>query len=914
MALELAAASLLGAGFTQADRLLDLSTPLGQDKLLAERLHATEQLSDGGYTLHVDALSDDAHIPLKSLIGQPVQVALQTALGRDEPRVWCGLVSEARFEGANGGFARYRLRIEPWLALLRQRRDSFAFQDLSVIDIVDRVFGDYNGQGAVAPQWRWELKDRDGYAKRSLTIQYRETDYAFVERLLAEEGLFYWVEHEAGDGEPGTHTVVIADHNGAFKNGPQASVKFHRADATETEDTIQGWRKRRAWRTNAVRIATWDYRAMQARQASAQVDDKMPNTLELADSDYPGQYLFEDSGQGERLAHNALAAQRVRQSLYEGDGTVRTLAPGQRFTLTGHWAPSQGEGGDFVVMRMHHEARNNFDEDLGRAVAQALGAAGTQEDGDTEFYRNRFEAIAATLEYRPSTRDGHGARLHPRPTVHGAQTALVVGAADPVHTDRDHRVKIQFHWQRGSASSNRQAHPAGDDNAPASDALGTWVRVAEPVAGSDWGGHFIPRLGQEVLVQFLHGDIDRPVVVGALYNGAGTENAANNQVQGGAAKATGNAPAWFAGTQDGHAHNVVMSGFKTQALAESGRGMGGYNQLVQDDTPGQSRLTASTTQAEARLNLGHLKQQRDNERLSDLGHGAELATSEALALRAGEGLLISADKREGAIGGLLDSEEAIQQMEKAIEQAAELSASAGRQEAGLSGDGDKTRAVNELETVRKVIEGTKEAETQEAETQGAATQGAEATAVPAYTLPHIQVSAPKGIGQYTPHNAYTVAGATLCQVAPDVNWAAGANLAICVAQGVVLFTKGLGGNGRAVEEQGIRLHAAGGKLRLQSQKARMRLAAEKAVTLVSAQGAVDVNASKKVLATAAGAYLRVEGGGIQLHAPGKVELKAGVHSWVGPQSGAGPAQPPQGDLEGCAAALEDAAGSGALAA
>ncbi|MDX3986535.1 MAG: type VI secretion system Vgr family protein [Achromobacter sp.] len=898
------AASPLATAFTQADRLLDLSTPLGPDKLLAERLHGSEQLSDGGFALQVDALSDDAHIALKTLIGQPVQLTLQTALGRDERRVWCGLVSEARFEGANGGFARYRLRIEPWLALLRQRRDSYAFQDQSVIDIVDSVFGDYSGQGAVAAQWRWELKDRDVYAKRSLTIQYRETDYAFVERLLAEEGLFYWVEHEAGDGEPGTHTVVIADHNGAFKSGPQDSVKFQRADATETEDTIQAWRKRRAWRTNALRLATWDYRAMQARQVSAQVADKVPNTLELADADYPGQYLFEDGNQGDRLAHNALAAQRVGQSLYEGAGTVRTLAPGLRFALTGHWAPSQGEGSDFVVMRIEHEARNNFDESLGQAVAAALGADGTAAtpaDGKSEadFYRNRFDAIAATLEYRPRTRDGHGARLHPRPTVHGAQTALVVGAKDPVHTDRDHRIKIQFHWQRGSASSNRQTHPAGDDNAPAADSLGTWVRVAEPVAGSDWGGHFIPRLGQEVLVQFLHGDIDRPVVVGALYNGAGAENAANNQVQGGAAKATGNAPAWFAGTQDGHAHNVVMSGFKTQALAQSGQGMGGYNQLVQDDTPGQSRLMASTTQADARLSLGHLKQQRDNERLSDLGHGAELATSEALALRAGEGLLISADKREGAAGGLLDSGEAITQMEKSIEQAGELSKAAARQEAALPGDADKTRALDELDAVRKIIEGT---------------QAEQDVNVPAYTQPHIQVSAPKGIGQYTPHNAYTVAGTTLCQVAPDVNWAAGANLAVCVAQGVVLFTKGLGGSGRAVQEQGIRLHAAGGKLRLQSQKARMRLIAEKAVTLVSAQGAVDVTASKKVLATAAGAYMRIEGGGIQLHAPGKVELKAGVHNWVGPQSGAGPAQPPQGELEGCAAALEDAAGSGALAA
>lgn len=895
MALELAAASLLGAAFTQADRLLDLATPLGQDKLLAERLQGAEQLSDGGYALQVDALSDDAHIPLKSLIGQPAQVRLRTALGQDEHRVWCGLVSEARFEGANGGLARYSLRIEPWLALLRQRRDSYAFQDLSVIEIVDSVFGDYNGQGAVAPQWRWEVKDREAYAKRSLAIQYRETDFDFVERLLAEEGLFYWVEHEAGEDGPGAHTVVIADHNGAFEAGPQDSVKFQRADATETEDSIQQWRQSRAWRTNAVRLASWDYRAMQSRKASAQVDDKLPNALELADSDYPGQYMFEDSGQGERLAHNALAAQRVRQSLYEGKGTVRTLAPGQRFALTGHWGPSQGEGGEFVALRIHHEARNNFDESLGRAVAQALGAAGEprDENADAVFYENRFEAIAATLEYRPSTHDGHGARLHPRPTVHGAQTALVVGAGDPVHTDRDHRVRVQFHWQRGSASSNRQRHPAGDDNAPASDALGAWVRVAEPVAGSDWGGHFVPRLGQEVLVQFLHGDIDRPVVVGALYNGAGTENAANNQVQAGAANATGNAPAWFAGSEEGHAHNVVMSGFKTQALAESGQGMGGYNQLVQDDTPGQSRLTASTTQAGARLNLGHLKQQRDNERLTDLGHGAELATSEALALRAGEGLLISADKREGAAGGLLDSEEAIRQLEQSIEQAAELSATAGRQEAALPGDGAKTQALDELEAVRKVIEGTK---------------SEEGASVPAYSLPHIQVSAPRGIGQYTPHNAYAVAGATLCQVAPDVNWAAGANLAICVAQGVVLFTKGLDGAGRAVEEQGIRLHAAAGRLRLQSQNASLRLAAEKAVTLVSAQGAVDVNASKKVLATAAGAYMRIEAGGIQLHAPGKVELRAGVHSWVGPERSDVVSSSPKGRLTLCDFKMSNADG------
>lgn len=883
---------LLKAGFTQNQRLLDLVTPLGRDRLLAEQVQGRESLSDGGFELEITALSDDAHIPLKSLLGQAAQLSIQTTQGQG--RVWCGLVTEARFEGANGGLARYRLRLEPWLALLRQRRDSYAFQDQTLFEIVDSVFGDYSG--AMAPKWRWEVKDRNAYGRRSLTVQYRESDFAFIERLLAEEGLYYWVEHEAGSDAAGSHTLVIADHNGAFKTGPQSSVRFQRADVTETEDSIQVWRESRAWRGNAVRLASWDYRAMQSREVSAQVSDKHPNALELADSDYPGQYMYEDSSQGERLAHNALAAQRVRQSYHVGEGTVRSLAAGQRFTLENHWAPSQGAGNEFVVIAIWHEARNNFNEDLGRLAKEALGPV---SDAQADFYRNRFEAIATGIEFRPSTVNGHGARIHPRPTVQGAQTALVVGTSDPVRTDRDHRIKVQFHWQRGESSSSRQSHPAGEDNAPANDSLGTWVRVAEPVAGADWGGSFVPRVGQEVLVQFLHGDIDRPVVVGALYNGAGTENGSNNQVQGGGANATGNAPAWFAGSEDGHAHNVVMSGFKTQALATSGQGTGGYNQLMQDDTPGQSRLTAATTQAETRLNLGHLKQQRDNERLDDLGHGAELATREAVALRAGAGLLISADKRENVSGALLDMSEARDQLSASTQQVSDLARAAATQTAILQGDNADTLAVQELKATGNVLAGTLQAE---------------GGTVPAFTEPHIQVSAPAGIGQFTPGNAFSVAGGTLLQAAPDVNWASGANLSLGVAQGVVLYTMGKKSGERAVSEQGIRLHAAGGKLRLASNKARLRLTAEKKVTLASAQGAAHVTAKQRVLATAAGAYMRIEGGGIQLHAPGKVELKAGVHNWAGPQTAAGPAALPQGELEGCAAALEDAAGTGALAA
>ncbi|MFC4278637.1 type VI secretion system Vgr family protein [Achromobacter aloeverae] len=896
---------LLTAAFEQGNRLLDLSTPLGANRLLAQEMRGSDRISHGGYRLDITALSDDAHIALKDMLGQPARLTLQTAQGRDAPRVWHGHVTAASFDGANGGLARYRLCVEPWLAFLRQRRDSYVFQDMNVCDIVESVFNDYRDQGALAPAWRWALKDRTVYAKRSLTIQYRESDFDFVERLLAEEGLYYWVEHQSGEEDGGgSHTVVIADDNDAFKAGPQDRVRFHRADATETEDTMQRWGRARRWLTNGVRLASWDYRAAGGRVVSVQAPgDGLNNKMALLDADYPGQYAFEDDAQGDRLAHNLLAALRVPASTFEGAGTVRTLAAGQRFTLTDHYADGTSDGNEFLVLRVDHAARNNLQASLGQAFEEAAGKAGVAMGGQSaddavdapaDFYQNRVTAIPATVTYRNATLDGHGQRIHPRPTILGTQTALVVGADDPVHTDRDHRIRVQFHWQRGAASSSRQAHPAGVDNAPARSDLGAWVRVAEPVAGGDWGGHFVPRVGQEVLVQFLHGDIDRPVVVGAVYNGAGGENAAYNQVQSGAARSTGNAPAWFAGTEGAHAHNVVMSGFKSQEMSSSSAGSGGYNQLVMDDTPGQSRLTASTTQQDSRLNLGRLKQQNDNERLDDLGHGAELASKASLAVRGGQGLLVSADARPNASGAALDSREAAAQVDKASEQARGLARSAATQQARLEGDGEPVD-LPALQGLAHVGEVLRQTQTRPRANSGAGGTGGTASGTgdgaaggdtaTAYGEPHFQVSAPAGIGQYTPASAFLAAGATLAHVAPDVNWSAIGDVVADVAGGVVLYTDGKGGAaGRPASQRGLMLHAAAGKLAMHAQQDAATLNARDTVTISSTHATVQIDGSTRILATAGGAYLRLENGQVQLHAPGKVTFHAGSHSWQGPQS------------------------------
>ncbi|WP_253185417.1 type VI secretion system Vgr family protein, partial [Xanthomonas oryzae] len=162
----------------QQERLLRLHTPLGPDVLVAETLNGRESVDGGGFRFDVGALSANAGLPLDDLLGQPVLLELLTAESHTALRPFHGHVTAFERLGSNGGLARYRLRVEPWLALLAQRVDSYVFQDMSVVEIAESVFADYAGQGALAPAWRWELSDRSTYARRSLTTQYEETDFA----------------------------------------------------------------------------------------------------------------------------------------------------------------------------------------------------------------------------------------------------------------------------------------------------------------------------------------------------------------------------------------------------------------------------------------------------------------------------------------------------------------------------------------------------------------------------------------------------------------------------------------------------------------------------------------------------------------------------------------------------------------
>jgi len=865
---------------TQDTRLLRLTTPQGAAQLLVECVRGEEAIGKP-FTFDISTLSTDASIPLKSLLGQPALLELVTAGGPAELRPFHGHITAIELSASNGGLARYALRLEPWTAFLAHNRDSRIFQDMSVCDILDAVLGSWQGQGKLVPEWRFELADRAIYPKRSLCTQYQESDWAFAERLMAEEGLFYYFEHRS-DG----HVLVIADHNGAFKPNAQAMVRFTQPGAVMREDCMDRWRMQASLLTGEVALQSWDYRTLDRRAANA--GGAGDDGISLAARDVPGAYAYNSREHGQRLAERRLQALDVARANVTGAGTVRTMGPATRFAL--HGEPVTGDSGDFIAVRVLHlmhnnlaaQMRSNIQRELGQAALQLLNDADLAESRHTvgkaiaerPLYRNRVDAIEAALPFR-------SAAPWKRPTVQGQQTAIVVGpSGSPIHTDRDHRVKVQFHWQRGDSSHSRLAPSlqAGDSGAPADDSAGTWVRVATPlapIAGANWGSNTLPRVGQEVLVDFLEGDIDRPVIIGALYNGEGQADAQHNKIGGGTGAATGNAPVWFPGESGGHAHPAVLSGLKSQAMQSSQAGAGAYSQLVFDDTPGQSRVGlqrhAKPHQGTAELNLGHLRHQSDNQRLHPVGFGAELKTEHALAVRAGQGMLLSTQAARNGSGHVLDARQAQRQVDNANQLQVSLAEQAKIHRADLP----------EQETAEKLPVSTGLART--SKTLSARSGGGTS----AFDAPLLQVDSPAGIAAATPANAVLANDGTASVTAgQDINFATQANLLHSAARGISLFTYGkASAKEKPNQETGMHLHAASGKFSSQSQDAATQLTADKAVTFASINAEVNIAAKQHVLLTSQGAAIRIEGGNITLNAPGKVEFKASKKELAGPADG-----------------------------
>ncbi len=459
---------------TQDNRLMAIDTPLGRDVLLLTGFRGAEAISSP-FSFELSLISENHDISFESIIGKNVTVFLVLADGQQ--RVFNGLVS--RFcqgrgggeEGSDPRFSHYAATMVPWVWLLQHMADVRIFQELNAPDIIEKIFRESGFND-------FRIKLSGSYEKRDYCVQFRETHFNFVSRLMEEEGIFYYFEHERGK-----HTLILADSPSEHKNCPhQESARYQiSAGMPLEEDVIQGLVKAQEVKPAKMTLNDYNYSMPNTDLRSSVSSRQVQGQGEREVYDFPG--LYPNKGRGERLTTVRMEEEEARITTIEGSSNCRAFTTGYRFTLKDHYK-NDWNNRAYVLTEIEHEG------------SQGGNFPGARGEGGFS-YSNRFRCIPIDVPFRPESRAT-------KPVVHGTQTAVVVGpAGEEIYTDELGRIKVQFHWDRKGKK---------DENSSC------WIRVGQLWAGAQWGAVFIPRIGQEVIVAFLEGNPDRPLVIGCVYH------------------------------------------------------------------------------------------------------------------------------------------------------------------------------------------------------------------------------------------------------------------------------------------------------------------------------------------------------------------------------------------------------------
>lgn len=836
---EFASLGMFGTGLSQHARLFTLTGPQHAKlpELLAAEQFAGREAVNEMYFFDVDALSTSTDIDLSLFIGEELTLRLLQPDG--SRRAWHGICTQASWLGADGGVARYRLRIEPALALLGLRRDCYIFQGKHVRDIVAELLSDY-------PQLRFEFDISQELIPRAVCTQYRESDLDFLIRLLASEGLNWRFEHDQSESENdgnahAHHRLVIFDSRAQLPalTGADA-IRFHGVRATEHDDAIDAFHALRTVQANGVVISSWDPTQLVAPAAELQSDLDTGSLPPLPIHDGSGERNVSERHAARRHSELMLQALEMNNKVFEGAGAARRLVAGHAFQLTQHERYPAGQD-RFTVLWVTHEARNNFETGIGGATLSSV------EKGS---YRNAFGCVRDVVRLVPAAIAAPQAE-----TAHGPQTALVVGLLDAIATtNRDHQVKIQFAWQRGrSPNPGGLAHDTDAlGSAPGDDSSGTWVRVAEALAGPNWGTQFVPRIGTEVLVDFIENDIDRPVVVAQLYNGT-------------------DLPPFAAGV-DSHAnHAGVLSGLHTRNFDGNG-----FNQWQLDDTRNEVRMRLATSTAATQLNLGYLIHQSpaSASRGAYRGSGFELRTDAWTVIRGGEGVLLSTSVRKklgsGVTSTQMDAAEAVSLLKGAKMLSETLGDSAAQQQALYSKEAAQALAdfIEQIDpasqgryagpvngqSARKAKIGSRELDSEQP--------------VEKFGSSQVLMESSASINWASPASTVVYAGQHL-------HWSTQSDLHLAAAH--TASTVSGGGAGFYTHSGGIQAIAANGPVSLHAHSDRLEILADKEIAVVSVNDCIEIKAKEKIVLQAGQSAITLEGGDIMFACPGKFTVKGGQH-------------------------------------
>lgn len=461
----------MNVSFAQEARLGKLHTELGPDVLVLLRFSGADFVN-GLFDYRVDALSTDPSIDLALLIGTHATVEFRTQHGA---RFFDGIVVTASNAGTEEGGNRYELVLRPWFALASRRRNQRIFHEKSPIEIVKEVMEAYAGLGAPHLD---DSKLTGDYPTLEYTVQYRETDLAFCTRIMQQFAVSYYFRHEEG-----SHTMVLSDDSENHEELPGGAREFRPAqgDYVADEEHFWEWKPVRNLTTGVVRLTGFNFKTPDAAMEVEMYGDAEYAMGDIESFDYAGPSAYLDEGEGKGVVAKRMQQERIRDNRHRAVGDVLSLSSGQLVELTGDDLPRLSTK-RFVCMRATH----NF-------TTQGYGSGG--RGAGEQAYSGTYEFIPDNVPLVPEN-------TAPQPVVHGVQTATVVGDGE-IDCDEHGRILVKFHWDLNGAHSMR-------------------CRVSQNWAHKGYGSMIIPRIGMEVIVEFVEGDPSLPIVTGCVFNGKNT--------------------------------------------------------------------------------------------------------------------------------------------------------------------------------------------------------------------------------------------------------------------------------------------------------------------------------------------------------------------------------------------------------
>ena len=821
--------------FAQDQRLLTLrfsaKSGIARNTLLPHRLTGAEGVCED-MRYEVECLSDNAYLQLKDFICQPVELTIETENG--DQRHICGIVTEALYEGGDGGFCTYRLIVQDALALLKKRTNSRVFVGKTIPDITRLILSEYTDGTVLAGCFSFLLhRLTASYPTRALILQINETDYDFLLRLWKREGWAWFFQPDSDAQDPkGSkdrkdsvphHALVLVDDAWSYDQNPCEVAYFQRADATQQRDAITKLHAHRRLQSGSVMRGSWDYQTAtvdQTQQPSRNNQGEVGQRVAAGLEDYVfySPHFGDNSDDFERYGNLRMAAHELAAKCFEGEGTQRHFRPGTWCEIRGEAELNQHgqEERQFVLTRVEIEANNNLPADVRHQLDK------NRPEDPAPVYRNRFTAVRRGIALVPY----FDPKTIPNP---GLVSAIVVGPpGEEIFVDELGRIKVRFLFAR--AKDHEHAQGAG---ASGTDRDCAWVRVAQPWTGHRYGYLWTPRINDEVLIGFMHNDPDKPIVISSCNNTAS---------QPAAISATGNLPG-----------NKTMNAITSKMVKGNG-----INEIVWDDTTREQRIRVATDHASTALNAGYLIHPRIDGKGKPRGEGLEIRTDAYAALRSAKGMHVTTHARQNGNGDHMDSKELTQQLQANLTLSNNLSdASAQHNAAKLDANASAERHVGIAQATHRQA-GTSDSRD-----------------VAGYSEPILAFSSPAGIVSTTEKTHQLAAGEHLhLSSQQDTNLVVGKRLVMAIKEAWSVF----------VATSGIQLFAGKGKIEIQAQDDNLEATAKKDIKIASTDGDIVLATPKSLTLYAGGTMIRMADGKIDIHAPGDITLKGAQKLLEGPAS------------------------------